>query len=182
MSLLRRISLFACACAFTFTIACSNSSSGGTSGDGGLDAAGFCRVMGRHRATSDVCASNEGGDGGVIETGCGGTFTPHDECTNDEQCASAHGASPVCACQAARGMGCGAGIVYGNVCVPANCHVDTDCTKCGECREESECGIVSGYYCATPLDECSTNADCGTGLCRFKGDHWACETNVACAG
>lgn len=117
-----------------------------------------------------------------METGCGGAFTPHDDCTKDDDCNGAHGASGVCACQSPHGMGCGAGVVSGNACVPSSCRTDSDCSPCHTCRVEQSCGLITGYYCGTPLDECSSNADCGTGFCTFKGDRWKCLTNVACAG
>jgi hypothetical protein len=182
MSMLRFALLSSCAGSIAFVVACSGSSSGGTTNDGGDVASetGSCRAKGQHRPTAEECGSND--DAGVMETGCGGTFTPHDECTTDDQCTAAHSATDVCACQAPRGMGCGAGTVAGNVCVPANCHSDSECSACGECRQESGCGVITGYYCATPLDECSTNADCGSGFCTFKGDRWKCDTTVACAG
>ena len=164
--------------------ACSGSSdSGATNVDGGGDApsgdGGSCRAASAHRPTDSACASNA--DAGPIDGGCGGTITPHDDCLSDDDC-SAHGASDVCACQAPSGGGCGAAPVTGNACVPANCKSDSDCSECGACIPEYTCGVVTGYYCATRADACSSNADCSAGLCLFRNGHFSCVTDVACAG
>lgn len=153
---------------------------------GGTDAtaeAGTCRPDVDHRATADACPSHA--DAGAIEAGpgtCGQTITPQDACLADGDCAGAHGASGVCVCQSPAGGGCGVPPVLGNACVASACHVDSDCPACGRCRVEQSCGLVTGYYCESPADECSSNADCGTGFCTYQGDHFACANDIACAG
>ena len=169
-------------------LACSGSSSGGsTSIDGGVDASsdgsaesGSCRDGVDHRATAAACTSNA--DAGLVESGCGSPITPRDGCLKDDDCAGAHGATGVCVCQAPHGNGCGTPFISGNACVPSNCRLDSDCSPCSKCRLEQSCGQVTGFYCETKLDTCSTNADCGTGFCSFRGDRWACVNDVACAG
>ena len=175
-------------------LACGSSkTTGGAAADGGADSgrvegggggeAGTCRANVGNRPTAAACASNA--DAGVVDAGpttCGQPIVPHDACLSDADCAGGHGAIGVCVCQAPHGEGCGTGVVTGNVCVPANCHVDSDCSPCARCRVEESCGATTGYYCESPADECSSNADCGSGFCTFQGDHFACQTNVACAG
>jgi hypothetical protein len=152
--------------------------------DGGSDApteAGSCRTDVVHRPTADACPSHA--DAGAIDSGtCGSPLIPQDACLVDGDCAGAHGASDVCVCQAPQGQGCGTPPITGNACVPSSCHVDTDCASCGRCRIEQSCGVVTGYYCESPSDTCSSNADCGSGFCTFQGDHFSCRNDVACAG
>lgn len=177
----------------TIALACGSSK---TTGNPALDAsadaprleagggeAGACRPDVVHRGTASACPSNA--DAGVIDAGpstCGHTIVPHDACLTDADCAGAHGAMGVCVCQSPQGEGCGVPAVTGNACVPANCRVDSDCTPCARCRAEQSCGAITGYYCESTADECSSNTDCGTGFCTFQGDHFACQNNVACAG
>jgi len=175
-------------------LACGSSkTTGGASSDAGADSsrveggggrdAGTCLWNVGNREVAPACFSNA--DAGFIDGGpttCGQPIVPHDACLSDTDCAGAHGAIGVCVCQAPHGQGCGAGAVTGNVCVPANCHVDTDCSPCARCRPEESCGQTTGYYCESPADECSSSADCGTGFCTFQGDHFACQNDIACAG
>lgn len=180
-------------CLLTLAIACGSSKGGGSAvpdasadsprGEGGGSEAGTCRADVVHRPSAASCPSNA--DAGVIDAGpstCGQPIVPHDACLIDSDCAGAHGAAGVCVCQAPHGEGCGVGVVTGNACVPANCHVDSDCSPCARCRIEESCGATTGYYCESPADECSSNADCGSGFCTYQGDHFACQNDVACAG
>src|SRR5579884_2719677 len=118
-------------------LACGSSKTAGSSAsDASTDAprteagrgeAGTCRADVVHRPTAAACPSNA--DAGVIDAGpstCGQPIVPHDACLTDGDCAGAHGASGVCVCQAPHGEGCGTGLVTGNACVPASCHVDSD--------------------------------------------------------
>lgn len=122
-------------------------------------------------------------DGGSANSGlsvCGQPVSPHDECLVDQDC----GDSGVCACVVPRSAGCG-GIVLmlGNVCAPAECRADADCAECGICRSESNC-LGSGYYCATPNDECTSNADCSAtpvgGFCAYQNGRWICLSESIC--
>jgi hypothetical protein len=202
-SLLRADARVALAPLLFALLACGGSGSGGsTAADGGGDVtaaegggeggggseggaeAGACLTSVVHRGSATPCPSHA--DAGVIEAGastCGQTLTPQDACLSDGDCAGAHGASGVCVCQGPAGEGCGTPPITGNACVPSNCHVDSDCAaSCGLCRVEQSCGLVTGYYCGSPADTCSSNADCGGGFCTFQGDHFACRSDVACAG
>lgn len=155
-------------------------------GDAGVDAVGKgCRpVPPSHRATAATCASN--GDAGVATCG-GGTMTAHDACLTDSDC----GATGVCVCQKVDSTGpapCGVSPVLGNVCAPSNCRTDADCPVCGACiPEESICGGVDGYFCETPQDTCTTNADCTAqpnGQCTYNqtAKAWACRYDIGCPG
>ncbi len=178
--------------------ACGGSSTGGSpAADGGADAhgtasgsdaasggeAGTCRADVQHRPSAQTCPSHA--DSGVADAGtggCGPAPTPSDACFSDSDCSGAHGATGDCVCQSPASESCGTPPVTGNACVPATCHVDSDCSGCGLCRVEQSCGLVTGYYCESPADQCSSNADCGSGFCTFDGDHFACQNDVACAG
>jgi hypothetical protein len=73
----------------------------------------------------------------------------------------------------------------GNVCVPAQCHQDSDC---GQHVCSPSAGFdaafygVAGFYCHTSEDECTVDADCtqqhtlGT-ACSFNPaiKHWVCS-------
>ena len=75
-----------------------------------------------------------------------------------------------------------------NVCVSANCHVDSDCAS-GYCSPSvsSDLGSfygIQGYYCHAPQDTCSNDSDCVSGgYCAYQPTvgSWACG-NVHIAG
>jgi hypothetical protein len=190
MQSIDRYRLLAAVAMAAATAGCGGSSRGGAPpGDAGADStgadgsadAGTCRTDVQHRATAAMCASHA--DAGVImdPTTCGQKLVPNDACLGDGDCAGAHGTSGVCECQTPHGSGCGAPLVTGNACVPSSCRVDSDCPTCGLCRVEQSCGVVTGYYCESLADECSSNADCGSGFCTFQGDRFACDHTAACA-
>jgi hypothetical protein len=130
-----------------------------------------------HRPSATTCpshATDAGTDSGIV-----GCMPPHDACLVDTDC----GGSGVCDCETpscAHPFGSS-----GNVCLPGNCRVDSDCA-CGFCAGDPSCGGLDGYWCTTPLDECSTDADCHDGgassQCRWSTDHWACASALACPG
>ena len=78
-----------------------------------------------------------------------------------------------------------------NTCKAGNCRVDKDCGGgSGFCSPSlGQCGNyagVVGYYCHTPQDKCTDDADCaaqGGGDCRFNqvSGAWECQTSQ-CAG
>jgi hypothetical protein len=176
--------------------ACSGSASTSTHpGDGGPDAGGSADAGGdavshddaggtcgteppaTHRSSAATCPSHETDAG--VDSGFVGCMSPHDACLVDSDC----GSTGVCECEAPR---CAEPFaVAGNVCVPSNCHVDSDCA-CGFCAGDTSCGGIDGYYCTTPHDECSTDADCQDGgtltQCRWSSDHWACVEAMGCPG
>jgi hypothetical protein len=167
----------------------STDATGTTDATGAIDAGGdvathpdggaACRTEAptTHRPSAATCSSHEtdaGADAGLV-----GCEPPHDACLVDSDC----GGSGVCDCEAPR---CSHPFATtGNVCLPGNCRVDSDCA-CGFCAGESSCGGLDGYWCTTPLDECATDADCQDGgtisACRWSTDHWGCVAVTGCPG
>jgi hypothetical protein len=155
-----------------------DSADGADSGSS-ADAGGTCRTTppAVHRPTASTCpshATDAGADAGIL-----GCDPPHDACLADSDC----GATGVCDCEAPR---CTHPFpLAGNVCVPGNCRVDSDCA-CGFCAGDTACGGLDGYYCTTPQDQCSTDADCQDGgasmQCKWSTDRWACVAAVGCPG
>jgi hypothetical protein len=143
------------------------------------DSGGTCRTEPptNHRPSAATCPPHEsdaGADSGMV-----GCMSPMDACLVDSDC----GATGVCECETPRCTEPFA--VRGNVCLPSNCRVDSDCA-CGFCAGEPSCGGIDAYYCTTPHDECSTDADCQDGgsftQCRWSTDHWACVEGMGCPG
>jgi hypothetical protein len=130
-----------------------------------------------HRPSAGTCPSHETDAG--ADAGLSGCMPPKDACLTDSDC----GATGVCDCEAPR---CAEPFaVAGNVCIASNCRVDSDCA-CGFCAGDTSCGGLDGYYCTTPQDECSTDADCQDGgspmQCRWSTNRWACVAEVGCPG
>jgi hypothetical protein len=170
-------------------------SSSTTSGNGGVDsgagadaggdvvahpdAGGTCRSTSPavHRPTASICPSHETDAG--ADSGLPGCMPPYDACLADSDC----GATGVCDCESPRCTEPFA--IAGNVCVPGNCRVDSDCA-CGFCAGDTSCGGRDGYYCTTPQDGCATDADCQNGespmQCKWSTDRWACVAAVGCPG
>ena len=106
--------------------------------------AGFCAVDGD-------CATNACVD---YYDGC--VCGPAD-CVSDDDC----DAEFACICRSSLES-------YRNACLPADCRVDADCPsgRCllslggGNCCDS---GQVLGLFCATPSDDCSSDADCEPG-------------------
>jgi hypothetical protein len=171
------------ACSGSTTQQGSQTAEGGTDAGGDVithpDAGGTCRTEPppQHRPAASACPSHEtdaGADSGVVSC-----MTPHDACLVDSDC----GSTGVCDCEAPR---CAEPFaVAGNVCVPADCRVDSDCA-CGFCAADTSCGGIDAYHCTTPRDECSTDADCqdggALGQCRWATDHWGCVEAMGCPG
>ncbi|HEY6463890.1 MAG TPA: hypothetical protein VIY73_27155 [Polyangiaceae bacterium] len=154
---------------------------------------------GLHRLTASECPSNvTGGAACSTDADCQsaspGPPPSHcfqgacgaDQCLEDSDC----GATGVCSCAGqTRGY---AGASPGNVCVQANCRVDTDCGA-GYCAPtvSAECGSfygIQGYYCHEAGDACFNDQDCSGGgpgqpFCAYDPTvgRWACETGF-CAG
>lgn len=170
--------------------ACSgNTTQTAHTGDGGTDAggdavsqpdgAGACRTNppSIHRPSASACSSHESDAGS--DSGVGPCMPPHDACLVDSDC----GSTGVCDCEVPRCTEPFA--VAGNVCVPSDCRVDSDCA-CGFCAAETSCGGIDAYHCTTPHDQCSTDTDCQDGgpltQCRWSTDHWACVEAMGCPG
>jgi hypothetical protein len=149
-------------------------------GDAGGDAGGgSCRTAPPtlHRPSAATCSAHVSDAG--ADSGVGACMAPHDDCLVDSDC----GSSGVCDCEEPR---CTVPFaVAGNVCVPSDCHVDSDC-PCGFCAGDVWCGNIQSYHCTTPHDECSTDTDCQDGgtltQCRWSTDHWACVEGMGCPG
>ncbi len=112
--------------------------------------------------------------------GCACTY---DRCTTDSDCAT----GGPCACR--QGV-----MIYpgANTCLAGNCRTDSDCGGCGYCSPSfGSCGDYAGvvaYYCHTPTDECTDDADCrasGTvgAYCAYEPTvgRWRCS-NSHCDG
>jgi hypothetical protein len=147
-----------------------------TQGDGG----GACRTAPPtvHRPSAGGTCPSHTSDAGA-DAGMTGCMPPHDACLVDSDC----GATGVCECQQPR---CTFPFpAYGNVCVPGDCRIDSDCA-CGYCAADISCGGTNAYHCTTPHDECSTDGDCQDGSsftqCRWSTDRWACVQGMGCPG
>jgi hypothetical protein len=91
----------------------------------------------------------------------------------------------------AAGQGVAAAQTPINTCKAGNCRVDKDCGGgAGYCSPTlGPCGNYAGvvaYYCHTPQDKCTDDADCaaqGGGDCRLNqvSGAWECQTSQ-CAG
>ena len=114
------------------------------------------------------------GPNGRCSFGMIGAFCSYDDCFTDADCA----AGEVCSCDGAYFSGA-------NVCVPANCHVNSDCTS-GRCSPSYGClvgGGPEGWYCHTAADACAVDADCSGspgGRCAYDTTtrRWACEFGI----
>ncbi len=162
-----------------------HSDDAGGGGDTGTDAGthpdggGTCRTTPPtlHRPAAAACEAHVSDAG--ADTGVGPCMQPHDACLVDSDC----GSTGVCDCETPR---CTVPFpIAGNVCVPSDCRIDSDCA-CGYCAADRSCGGVDSYHCTTPRDECSTDADCQDGgsftQCRWSTDHWACVQGMGCPG
>lgn len=183
----------------------SSSSSGGSgSSSGGVDAG---RVPTNHRPNDSECTApaapgncpgggglpgacdadpqcTSGSDGRCIQPSSGvaqGCQCTYDACADDAACPM----DQTCACH---------GSPYtdsqGNTCVAGNCRVDADCGAGGYCSPSSLmaiCGYsLAGYYCHTPMDQCTDDSDCSTAqgpaICAYSTatSRWQCETEAFC--
>ena|SRR5437762_753333 len=126
-----------------------------------------------HPTQSGNCPSNAG-----VSAGCG--VVPHDDCLTDLDC----GDDAVCSCQTPvpAGEQCPGGVplVAGNVCIPANCRADSDCSV-GMCLEDNACGAIAGLYCWTASDECKPGTSNDGKTCVFQSGRWRLEA-IACPG
>ncbi len=179
------LALTASACGASSSTAAGGDAHSGIRAEGGSDvvvhqeAGGSCRTAPPtiHRPTTSACTSNETDAG--ADSGIPGCMPPHDACLVDSDC----GTTGVCDCEQPRCTEPFA--VAGNVCLSANCRVDSDCA-CGFCAGDQSCAGLDGYFCTTPQDECSTDADCQSGgsamQCHWSTDRWACVAAQGCPG
>ncbi|MEP7126267.1 MAG: hypothetical protein ABJE95_35375 [Byssovorax sp.] len=108
------------------------------------------------------------------------SFCSYDACSIDADCGSAG----VCDCRNGASFAA-------NTCFHGNCQVDADCGVKGYCSPSAvgigpDCntGVQPGsygYFCHTPADECTDDADCpagmGQGACLLQPDKalWGCQ-------
>lgn len=130
--------------------------------------------------THEECTEGENGR-------CTGNSHDGWRCTYDSCLADADCGTTVCACDG--GWRSGA-----NACLGGNCQVDADCGAGGWCSPSmGECGLyggVTGYWCHTAEDTCTSDTDCpgtgdfgGPGYCMYSQTlgHWQCSYSQ-CAG
>jgi hypothetical protein len=105
-----------------------------------------------------------------------------DACLTDDDCASGQ----ACGCSATVAN---ANHLLTNACVVAQCRVDADCGKGGICSPSptSSCGGLSGLYCHSAADTCTTDADCCDATkpsCLYQQTlgHFACQAPLGCNG
>ena len=122
----------------------------------------------------------EGMNGRCTNYGRGYADCTYDQCFVDADCASGP---------------CNCGDDYsGNTCRGGDCQIDADCGDAGFCSPTlGSCGDYSGvvaYYCHTPDDECTDDADCegsrdgfGGAYCMYSPEvaRWVCS-DTHCAG
>ncbi len=140
-----------------------------------------CRTPGPGGGVGGACATDAdctAGDNGRCSFGRIGAFCDYDLCFADADCAAAE----VCLCD-----GASSGTGGGNVCIPAECHVDGDCGAGFACSPTlGSCGHHTNfvaYRCHRAGDECRTDGDCAVGYCAFDETlgHWLCSSSE-CAG
>jgi hypothetical protein len=123
---------------------------------------------------SDAGSVSCGADGGcpfvpgtAYEPQCiGGLCLLYDQCSTDSDCSS-QCAGTTCACACSSEQTYPNGPVQPNVCMPAKCHVDSDCGPGAYCALSLATGCgrggVAGFYCTTPRDRCvDPSRDCTT--------------------
>jgi hypothetical protein len=120
-------------------------------------------------ADSDCKAGADGKCSGMSLGTCSCTY---DACFSDSDCTM----GSVCACS---------GTYSGNTCVASNCKIDADCGVNGFCSPEIEhcTGALLGYFCRTPKDKCTDDADCGDAAhcARDSGTGvWGCQSTDGC--
>jgi hypothetical protein len=111
-------------------------------------------------AASCTTDADCGGVAGSTLTNCLRGICSYDQCLTDADCPSQH----VCDCEASTGRL--------NFCVPADCHVDSDCAASGYCSpSRGRCGVIEGFYCHKPADPCvnptTDCAGCGGFACVY---------------
>jgi hypothetical protein len=163
-----------------------------------------------HRSVATPCAPSGnpyGYDAGLVacgaDGGCpfvqgteyepqciGGICRLQDQCSTDSDCSSPSlcGSTP-CACACSSEQVYPNSPVQPNVCMPAKCHLDSDCRPGAYCAFSLStfCGRggVGGFYCTTPQDRCvDPSRDCTTCTgksCSYDPEvgWWVCASAYA---
>jgi len=182
------------------TTTSSGTGGSGASGSGGMGGSAMLPEPENHRPSAETCTGEppagspipepggecemdadctEGTNGRCIWPYGGENVCRYDECFEDDDC----GGASICACRVAESFGF-------NRCFLGNCVVDDDCGAGGWCSPSAvhldpTCmsGISPGsvgYFCHSPDDECTDDADCGAdyvAACVFSVEavHWVCQ-------
>ncbi len=106
----------------------------------------------------------------------------YDQCASDSDCSGG-----VCVCRedSIRNTA-GACQATQTICLPGNCHIDSDCGDAGYCSPSTfpGCGPVwwYGYFCHTASDDCVDDSDCNEAgaYCAFSAasGHWSCSAGA----
>jgi hypothetical protein len=106
----------------------------------------------------------------------------YDQCASDSDCSGG-----VCVCRedSIRNTA-GACQATQTICLPGNCHIDSDCGDAGYCSPSTfpGCGPVwwYGYFCHTASDDCVDDSDCNEAgaYCAFStaSGHWSCSAGA----
>jgi hypothetical protein len=184
----------------TSTGGTSGTGTGGAGGTGAGGASDACTVT--HRSVGATCAADvmptptscqssadcaPDGSSGLTTQYCkvisGVQQCTYDACFADSDCPDA---ADVCMCQ---GQSFGySHTSFGNVCLPGNCHQDSDCGgyMCSPSIGSSGPFYgVQGYYCHNAQDQCHCDGDCTwlapNGYCFYNPEvaAWACGNSVA---
>jgi hypothetical protein len=122
------------------------------------------------------------GDAGALFSHCLRGRCAFDACLDDADCGNG-----VCGCSTDYYGGNGA--FHPNVCVSANCHVDSDCGAGGYCSpNRGRCGVFEGFYCHRPSDACYNAIECagttGPNACLYTPTVGAfiCAAGAICNG
>ncbi len=120
-------------------------------------------------------------DAGGYYQACRASQCSADACLTDSDCPTGE----ACGCSS----DFGGNAIHTNTCIPAQCRIDSDCGPGGICSpyRSDFCNSLSGYYCHSAADECTTNANCcdpDKPSCKYQPTlgHFACEAVTACNG
>jgi hypothetical protein len=182
-------------------VACGGHANGPTDGSTAADTSSRAPAMHRAKAVAcppllidpkAPCFSVDGGTGGTCakNSDCTSPFNPRcelfrpqgyclcqvDDCQSDNDCRAFgdHDAG-ACTCNSSP---------LTNLCVDANCRVDADCGPHGYCSPMIDpCSkAISGYFCHTPKDTCTDDADCPGTPCTYlpMASLWRCVRPPQC--
>lgn len=124
------------------------------------------RTRGQERCSNPINMGICSTDGDCIRSGIcvAGHCECPPECTVDADCDSDH----ACQCPVTIAGRVLSRVEDGNRCVPANCRDATDCARAACGVSLSGRGVIKGFYCRTPSDDCELDSDCSQPQsCRY---------------